>query len=468
MAQHYGSLPSRLDQIESDQRDNIGPISIQAPWAERRDNVLAYFDPVSTGSNHLDSHSFGDIVRELLGESRNRLRPVGFEHVVSYMQTDTNSGLPRFTRRSSVEGESIELAKQQSKEGPETYPAILGWRGQSGGPSTGDVKQRTVWMFPFSTNIREYRYFKPLFDVVRTANWGSAWTDQDGVNAAVTRMLDSCSGGRVVLSTDFSGYDQSIGPELQEIFFELIRFAFQGGDLDEVDSLEQIFESIPILCTPDSEISGLHGVPSGSVFTNICDSVVHRYLQYVASNELGNSVDIQQAQVQGDDGLLCVDSDVVRTILEIWGSVGFEANPDKQFVGDSDCTYLQRYYTKDHRQNGEIVGIYPTYRALNSLMSQERFYDPDRWGSDMVTLRTLMILENTKYHPLFEEFVLFTAKGDKDELGLRNGNLDSIISPSTISRAKSLPGLVPMYNQERNIGGIREFETYRFLKEQGA
>ena len=141
---------------------------------------------------------------------------------------------------------------------------------------------------------------------------------------------------------------------------------------------------------------------------------------------------------------------------------GLGANPEKQFEGSDDCLYLQRYHLK-----GLKGGIYPSYRVLNSLLGQERFYDPEVWGPDMVILRAIMILENTKHHPAFVDFVHFVQDGDNYRLGASwPGGIDALLGNSDLlSRASGLAGFVPSYNQERRLEGIRGFQTYRIIKE---
>ena len=417
-----------------------------APWTERRQNVQAYYK--SSRSQNTFSDSVVQRVSEELFERPARLRPKSAEEVIPLMTTDTNSGLPRFRRRSTVVPESIEDAANIF-EGVNTYPAILGWRGQSGGPEVGDVKQRTVWMFPFGTNIAEYRYYHPVFETIRQKSFGSAWSDQDAINLAVDRFLRDGGNTSLKLSIDFSGYDQSVAPEHQSRFWDVMRFAFQ--EPEGLEELATAFQTIQIICTRSVMLSGSHGVPSGSVFTNLCDTVIHRMLQYHCAEKFGDKINLSTAQCQGDDGLLSYEGLSTAEVVDCLSELGFEANLDKQFIGSDDCVYLQRYYHRNYERG--VVGIYPTFRALNSLMGQERVHDPEKWGIDMVILRSIMILENTKYHPLFREFVSFVRESD------RYGLDPSRINQETIAKAKSISGLVPQYNQERRIHSFELVDT---------
>ena len=85
----------------------------------------------------------------------------------------------------------------------------------------------------------------------------------------------------------------------------------------------------------------------------------------------------------------------------------------------------------------------------------------------MVTLRSIMILENAKYSPLFTDLIEFVMDGDDYRLGAAwPGGIDSLLFESdVIQRAESIAGFIPSYNQEDRLRGLRNFETYKFIKE---
>ena len=145
---------------------------------------------------------------------------------------------------------------------------------------------------------------------------------------------------------------------------------------------------------------------------------------------------------------------------EGYAELNLDSNPDKTFMGDDDCLYLQRYYKR-----GMQGGMYPTYRALNSLLGQERFHDEEKWGPEMVTLRAIQILEWCKHHPLFTDLVRFVMDGDRYRLGAAwPGGLDALLRVS-VPKAKSIHNFVPTYNQENRLDGIQSFATYKIIKE---
>ena len=448
-------LPGRLGEIELEQRDKVGPLSIRLPLRQRLPQISEYFSRFKTNVPEIELSE--SVVLGLYAQSR--LRPLSLSNAAGELAGNTNSGYPLFTRRGRVRGDDIAYAQNGAWR---KFPAILGWRGQSSGLEE-DPKQRTVWMYPQSTNIREMQLFRPLQNLMSNGSHHAAWRTIEDVDSAVENVFRASEEtGEPVFSIDFSSFDQSVGPLLSSMAFDIARALFQKGNEQLFDDVEEVFHTIGMLIQPSQVLTGMHGVPSGSVFTNWIDSVVQLEVAAHCARTLDSSYEPWN-QVQGDDGLLVLPgvSDV-SGIADCMLEFGLEMSSDKQFIGDEDCVYLQRYYHKS--QKG---GMYPTYRALNSLMGQERFFDEDEWGPDMVILRSIMILENAKNSPLFTDLVTFVMNGDKYRLGAAwPGGIDSLLFESNVvSKAKSIAGFIPSYNQEDRLGGLRNFQTYKFIKE---
>ena len=319
-------------------------------------------------------------------------------------------------------------------------------------------------MAPMSLNIAEMAVFGPVQSLMINESWLKAWTTNDQVDAAVHRLLVRASkAGSRILSTDFESFDASLGPGwrtwARKLQHRLMKETPQTGEL--LEALEHVASNIPLMVQMDNIITGEHGEPSGIVFTNWDDSVSHRFAQHRIENVHGVRLD-EDTQVQGDDGLLATYPSLdAEAVTRVYADLGLRANPDKQFEGEDDCLYLQRYH-----HISKVGGMYPTYRALNSLLGQERYHDPEKWDARMVTLRAIMILENTKHHPLFQEFVAFVQSGDKYRLGASYpGGIQELLSPGLLSTAAELAGFIPSYNQEGRLGGICEFATYKLIKE---
>lgn len=446
MEQVINSAPEmypELLKLERSQRTKIGPLSRRLPFLDRIEDVKSYY----TAAKSIIKLSELQVPTYVMGNLRGgRLRPLNARDSAYLLPDDSNSGLPLFARRSKVLDQSVSLAEEG-----QPYPAILGWRGQANG--TDIPKQRVVWMFPYSTNIRENRYFRPLHDLlVKSTPHFSAWISMDEVDRSVSAMLEL---DQMILSSDFSGFDQSVKDQ-QAWYFEFLAGMYQRQYHEDIEWLEHNLRNIELLCTTTIQLKGKHGMPSGSNFTNQADSLINLFAQ--TSSPVANYLHL--LQVQGDDALVMVDD--LDAHLEHLRTLGFEVNADKQTYSTNEAHYLQRLYLKQHKVDGIHRGIYPIMRALNSLLGQERFYEG--WDSRMVSLRVLMILENCKWHPEYVPFVKFVLKfGDPKLKELVN----SLSSGSTVKalqkQASGIAGLVPTYNQESGLGGIVNFTSVKLI-----
>ncbi len=419
-----GEWPS-LYQFENDLRKKVGPMSIMKPLSERMDDIESYYDLVSKDQVPFDRRAIDAAQREWKHIAGMRKRSL--KRTVEVMKKSTNSGSPFFTKRKLVVEDTMpcevdwkDLEVYQTLKG-RTWKgcAVLGWRGQEGGPNVDDVKQRVVWMFPFAVNIHELAVYQPLIEAFQKSNLVPAWVSMDAVDRNITKMFDTKRDNDLVVCTDFSKFDQHFNPTCQEVAREHLDYLFHG-DREFPSWLEHVFPikyMIP-LAYDDGKIKyGHHGMASGSGGTNADETLTHRTLQHEAAIVHGSELN-PFSQCLGDDGVLTYPGIEVDDVVQTYSSHGLDMNPDKQYVSKHDCTYLRRWHHKDYRVDGVCVGVYSTMRALGRLAEQERFYDPEVWGPEMVALRQLSILENCKFHPLREQFVRYCMKGDKYRLGL--------------------------------------------------
>lgn len=429
-------MNSALLEIEESNRSKYGPRSIQKPWKERKESLAAYFHdqggrPVSSNVN--------------LG---NKLRPLSVEKASQLLKNSTNSGLPWYTRKGDI--------KQTLVSNFEYYldrqdPCVLFTRTQEQG------KTRNVWGYPSADTLNEMRYYAPLLDYQKKLSWRAALNDPDTVDRGITDLINNAMiSGKKLVSIDFSAYDASVSKELQRAAFDYIKSLFQNNCAEDLDYIAHRFNTIGII-TPDGVWNGSHGVPSGSTFTNEVDSLV----QYLVIASLG-IVDLSKMQIQGDDGAYAVLAHLVEELFEALERCGLNVNEEKSLVADDHLLYLQKLYHNDYRQdNGLIGGIYSTYRALSRLVYQERwtnFVDEGISGEDYYSLRAISILENCKYHPLFEELVKYVVEIDDRNLRFTENGLRSYI------RMQQKDGTVGnITNQYGDMGGIKSFESYKLI-----
>lgn len=427
--------PTLLD-FENDLAKKVGPMSIQKPLSERMPDIESYYESILKDSEPISQSAIAAVIQEW-GNPRGLLLR-SQRKTVELMKKSTNSGSPYFSKRRAVTDKTLPAkleylgiqTKQILNEQDWYAAAVLGWRGQEGGPTDDDVKQRVVWMFPYAVNICELQFYQPAIEVAQKRLFTPAWVSMEEVDRRVTKLFDTKGKHDLVICTDFSKFDQHFNKDMQDAAKKIIS-AIMGSDSECRRWLEEVFPvkySIPLAIDNDRIITGYHGMGSGSGGTNFDETLTHRSLQYEAAQSKRKMLN-PNSQCLGDDGILSYPGITVEDVTRSYSRHGQDMNVDKQSASEHDCTYLRRWHHDEYRVDGVCVGVYSTYRALGRLCEQERYYDPEIWGPKMVALRQLSIIENCKYHPLREEFVNFCMKGDKYRLGLDiPGFLDDIES----------------------------------------
>lgn len=469
-----------LVEFENDLKAKVGPMSIMKPLSERMADIDHYYDDIKLPSKPISDTAVKAVVAEFSPIKGLRVR--NQRNTIENMKKSTNSGSPYFTKRRNVTektapcvvNETHQFLNARHKAGDFTHIkgklfgscAILGWRGQEGGPADTDVKQRVVWMFPYAVNICELQFYQPLIESCQRFNLVPAWVSMESVDERITKMFNTKGVDDVVICTDFSKFDQHFNLDMQMCAWDIYN-ALTAHDQGTFDWLIQVFPikySIPLAYDYGKIRHGDHGMGSGSGGTNADETFAHRALQYEAAISAGELLNLN-SQCLGDDGILTYPGIKVEDVVRSYTAHGLEMNPDKQYVSKQDCVYLRRWHHTDYRIKGICVGVYSTYRALGRLMEQERYYDPEEWGKEQVALRQLSIIENVKYHPLREQFVDFCMKRDKYRLGLDIpgffDNLDRIAQesmdhmPDFLGYTKSM-----MPNNE----GISSWWVVKYLK----
>nr|AMP18960.1 RNA-dependent RNA polymerase [Otarine picobirnavirus] len=464
-----------LYQFEIDLGEKVGPMSVMKPLSERMGDIDAYYDLISLDQVPLDARAVDASKREWSEIAGLRIR--GEARTVNVMKKSTNSGSPYFAKRRNVLDKTLPCTVWNSGESVFQNldgnvwegAAVLGWRGQEGGPSAQDVKQRVVWMFPFAVNIKELSVYQPLIEAFQAKRKVPAWVGMDAVDAEITRLFDTKGRDDVVICTDFSKFDQHFNPVCQDTAAELLSYLF--GNSREIgrwlDDIYPIKYMIPLAYDWGKIRFGRHGMGSGSGGTNADETLLHRTLQHEAAILNGQTLN-PHSQCLGDDGILSYPGCTVNDVVSAYTSHGLEMNPDKQYVSKHDCTYLRRWHHQEYRQDGVCVGVYATTRALGRLCMQERYYDPEKWGPKMVALRQLSILENVKYHPLREEFVSFCMKGDKYRLGLDIPGFFDNLQAEAIKAIDYMPDFLGYTKSIQHDGnpdiGINDWWIVKYLK----
>lgn len=424
-----------LLEFENDLASKVGPLSIQKPLAERLGDVKAYYDDILLPSKPIPPSAISAVVREWTACRGMQIRSQ--QRTVDEMKKSTSSGNPYFVKRRLVVDKTLPVSLEirdpdkviQTLNGQEWLStAILGWRGQEGGPTDEDVKQRVIWMFPFGVNIEELRMYQPAIELAQRYELVPAWVGMESVDKRITKLFDTKGRKDLIICTDFKRFDQHFNSDMQAAAKTIIADLLTPTSDNRrwISETFPIKYMIPLILNGSTIYTGKHGMASGSGGTNFDETIVHRSLQYEVAQSIGSRLN-PNSMCLGDDGILSAPGLQVKDVIDVYSSHGQVCNPEKQYSSTQDCTYLRRWHHNRYRIDDVCVGVYSTYRALGRLCEQERYYDPEVWGPKMVALRQLSILNNCEYHPLKEQFVDFCMKGDKYRLGIDiPGFLDNI------------------------------------------
>lgn len=431
----------QIIEFDLSNRLKFGSRSRAQPWINRVEGMNAYYD-VSSSTDAPDI-SF---------EGSGTLRPIDVSNAAKLLKSNTNSGLPFFTKKGLVKDIVIQRFNELLAD---EFPCILFTRTQELG------KTRNVWGYPIADTLNEMRVYSPLLGLQRLLPWRSALLGPDAVDQSVSKLMLARKGSELkFFSVDFKAYDSTVNSKLQRLAFDYIKRKFVKSSHSLIDSIFHRFNTIGIV-TPDGIMHGSHGVPSGATFTNEVDSIV----QWMFTQDPSVRISDELIQIQGDDGVYVVSQEQVEAISSLFARCGLKLSNDKSMLSDNSLVYLQRLYIADLMQDGFVGGVYSVYRALNRIIHQERytdFLDYGISGVDYYSIRSISILENCKYHPLFRDLVKFVWEKDKYKLKFSGKSVHKYLDMQVSGTGTG--GF--LYNQfGDNIKGIFGFETYKIIKE---
>lgn len=432
-----------LLEIEEAQRSKYGPRSISKPWKERRAGLYEYFEDKNIDYSSLDARP-GSL------KDKGILRPTSIEVALKFLKNNTNSGLPFLTKKVKVKERVLANFKYYLKRND---PCVLFTR------TTEQGKTRNIWGYPMGETLLAMRYFIPLLGYQKKLFWRTALSGPVILAKRVTYIIkEARARGLKLVSIDFSSYDSSIKPGLERKIAEYYYYLFQVTVLQELKYIIETSIKIGIV-TPEGITDLLHALPSGFPFTNETGSVG----QYIQARD-SKATEGDLFEIQGDDGIYAIDEDKLPSFYATFKKYGMNLNLDKSVESSDYVIFLQNLHHPDYMVDGVMNGIYPVYRALNRLIYQERWSDFEDYGiegKDYYAIRSISILENCKYHPLFPELVKFIYKLDKYGLSASQNGITKYIK--MISEKSGIEGI--LYNQlGDDIKGIRNFETVKLIR----
>lgn len=371
------------------------------------------------------------------------IKPDSITRVLIEMSRDggltTNSGYPDFrTRRTAVDNARRDAQSGRWKD----YPAIVLYRCYNG-------KLRSVWMYPMSANVKEAQVTGPLLRHLRSYPGFEPWIGFYKVQEVISKWYDE---NAFIYGGDVSAMDAHFKRKCgEQVLAVILPWLTPEAQIIAKETIDRLF-SIPLLISSKTMFTGEHGVASGSGWTNMIETLFQAIIM--------EYFEVPMMMIGDDQVMRFSTGPKAEDVTRIYNEAGLPSNIQKQSDVAESVLFLQRVFIKQYkRDDGLTRAVYPTMRALNSLVFPERYWSPKTWNSDMFCFRTYSILENTRDHPLFREFVEYVAKGQKDLLAfakLKSSKLDSIQK-----QASAVRGILPSYNQVGRDEGLAGFEAIK-------
>jgi hypothetical protein len=230
-----------------------------------------------------------------------QLKPFPLDDTLSEaVQLNKSSGAPEFVKKGEAFLKDLSRAKR-ILEGQVRFPFCLPFRRGQHGPD--GPKTRLVWGYPLAMTLLEARFARPVIDwflKVRIPPLAFGQTNA-GVGAQTTRI--SNSGVRV--SLDFSGFDATVPVQLIEAAFSILSTHFDRWSDEERrcwSVVRHYFTNTPIAMPDGCMYVKRRGVPSGSYFTQLIDSIVNFIaVQYAHLRMYNCTIHPSKVLVLGDD-----------------------------------------------------------------------------------------------------------------------------------------------------------------------
>jgi hypothetical protein len=456
--------------FDSHQLEKWGPQGEVAPIADLLESIV--YPTFSMGdratpvafSSKLWQRAKREVVKYLHNAGCRGLSPVPYQRVVDDMRArdtlESNSGWPLFTRRNKPE--VIKQSIQEAENGQwKTYPAIALFRNYN-------RKTRLVWMFPMSANLVEGSFFQALQPRIMRyskqfvgGGFFAPWIGFEKVRESVQNVYESHEG--CVAASDFSSTDAHFQLDASMEVYDVLKECFQPRYRDLLKESITYMHQIPLVISEDAMLTGDHGVSSGSNWTNFIETIFDQVLSWYVFFKLHD--DVQGLYAIGDDMAwmsIKYHTSLAHKLEEIGEEVGQVIKAEKTTNNRDNVVTLQRLFQRGYnRPDGKIRAVYPTVRALKSLVYPEKFHKPELWSKDMEAVRAFMILENCVDHPLFQEFCTFIAEGDPNLKVV--AKMSASRQQELLRASKLIPGLNPTYNQEKRDSKLSEFASVKFI-----
>nr|USE08450.1 MAG: putative RNA-dependent RNA polymerase [Partitiviridae sp.] len=256
-------------------------------------------------------------------------------------------------------------------------PILIGSRTQVSGAFDGEndyefthtfkSKTRLVSMIDIYQILAELRFAKPLQAKLASQGWYAGGKDDVMMNGVIQSLRHEKG---FWLTLDYSAYDQSISSWLIRDAFDIIRRAFYYDirfDESLFDVVVNDFVNKVFIDGDGQLVPASKGVPSGSMFTQIVDSIVNRLMLLTYFFHKGIPLNRTAMMIMGDDNIIFTSEKLDECDVSnyISHNFGITVNSDKAKCGDKtqNPEFLSRWWTPNgswrHRRELMAKMLYP-------------------------------------------------------------------------------------------------------------
>lgn len=327
--------------------------------------------------------------------------PLDWHDIGQFLRRDTSAGVSFMGQKKGDVMEDIYhearwLAHRMKQDGRGRFnpkqmrfpPCLAGQRG--GMSEASDPKTRLVWVYPAEMLVIEGQY-APVMYHKYMADPHTPMLNGRSSTRLYTDWVKDKKEGEKLYGLDFSSFDSKVPSWLIRVAFDVLRqnIDFETWNGQKVskrerqkwrnvwDAMVYYFINTPILMPDGRMFRKYRGVPSGSWWTQMVDSVVNDVLvQYLC---LCQDIEPRDLRVLGDDSAFrsCANLDLVRAESDAQ-CVNMVLHPDKCDVKEDPTKFKLLGTTfqqgRPHRDTTEWfkLALYPESSVRNVEVSFSR------------------------------------------------------------------------------------------------
>lgn len=306
-----------------------------------------------------------------------------------------NAGLPTLQHKGDVYPLSMRSARNVLK-GKRPQPATAFHRGKN------EERARFVLGYPHEMGLIEGMFFYPYQASIVMHHTPYAGGRYDFETAGLLNEIGLKSAYYYEL--DYSQFDSSISERLIRMAFSIIHDSFDMDSEEEkaFNIVVDYFIHTPMLFPDGMVYYGKdHGVPSGSTFTQLIDSIVNCICIEYVNRAVG--LKAKRYLVMGDDVMMGANQKVsLEEMSKYYEQLGIHLNRDKSQVKlarVTDAHFLGHDWNR-------MIGVRDNRETLERLVTPERSRS-EYWSKDK-SVRTQAYIERIKSYQddNFRSFIL--------------------------------------------------------------